>query len=632
MKLLTFLPLAFAGEPKGDFFEWMWGDNDVAPIDEYVALDDGYFSWSGGETPLKFDDSTIKMFDLVGVEDVDVYYLNMTSQKWLDESIVTRSIWYHEVYVTVPKSINPSFRNKGFIYIGGGGNQEDPNFVPTSSYYELSLAIKFSSDTNTIGVVVNQIPNEALRFEDDHYADWDREDDLSGPPPSRIRNEDGSYTPAKGKRRSEDGIIAYTWWKFEQLGYRDEDAHWLLRFPMVKAVTKAMTAAEEFVNQKLGDNVALDDWMVAGASKRGWTTWMVGAVDRRVRIICPLVMDLLRLNKQMHSHFSNLGGYTFAFEDYYWENLTHYVDTEYMGALSKHVDPWSYRERYRARDITVYITNTGGDEFFLIDDNHAYFQEFFMPKNRKYQRYLRNAEHSMAAHGLSNSNIIRSLEEVYLRRFGEHDLDNPDVEFNIEYEETETSYIAHINFTTSQQPESVNMYYARSQSKKRRDFRLVYIGCPDKDENGKRSTMENCDCPKIQAAAEAKGSEIKGICPQFLFWQRERFAKRDQLPDLVGASAEVHRIASDENSITYRGTLIVDKDADYYTAAFMDLKFPSVAEEGSGGWEPILPQIINPVDYDKRGDGLTVSSAMAILPNNRPNEECYKETCIGSLV
>ena len=94
MKLLTFLPLAFAGEPKGDFFEWMWGDDDIAPIDEYVALDDGYFSWSGGEVPLKFDDSTIKMFDLVGVEDVDVYYLNMTSQKWLDESIVTRSIWY----------------------------------------------------------------------------------------------------------------------------------------------------------------------------------------------------------------------------------------------------------------------------------------------------------------------------------------------------------------------------------------------------------------------------------------------------------------------------------------------------------------------------------------------------------
>ena len=105
---------------------------------------------------------------------------------------------------------------------------------------------------------------------------------------------------------------------------------------MVKAVSKAMTAAEEFTNEKLNRNVAITEWMAAGASKRGWTTWMIGAVDRRIKIICPLVMDLLRINDQMHSHYANLGGWTFAFEDYYWENLTHYVDTEYMGALGKH--------------------------------------------------------------------------------------------------------------------------------------------------------------------------------------------------------------------------------------------------------------------------------------------------------
>jgi len=39
-----------------------------------------------------------------------------------------------------------------------------------------------------------------------------------------------------------------------------------------------MKAAQEFVNDKL--KVAeIDNWIVAGASKRGWTTWMTGVTE-----------------------------------------------------------------------------------------------------------------------------------------------------------------------------------------------------------------------------------------------------------------------------------------------------------------------------------------------------------------
>ena len=633
MKLLTLFSAAvIATDPKGDFFEWMWGNDQVSPIDEYVAYDDGYFSWTGGDNPVAFDNETLSKFDAIGIENVDVYYLNMTSQKWLDESIVTRSVWFHEVYITIPRTLTSAFRDKAFIYIDGGGNRDNSDYSPHSAYYELSLAIKFSSDTGTIGVVVRQIPNESLRFHDDHYADWDGVNDLTGPPPVRVKNADGSYTPELGKKRSEDGIIAYTWWKFAELGYKDSDAHWLLRFPMVKAVSRAMTAAEQFVNKKLGQDIALENWMVAGASKRGWTTWMVGAVDRRVKIICPLVMDLLRINQQMHSHFSNLGGYTFAFEDYYWENLTHYVDTDMLGALSKHVDPWSYRERFRARDITIYVTNTGGDEFFLVDDNHAYFNEFLMPKNRKFQRYLRNTEHSMAAHGVSNSNILRSIEEIFYRRFGGFEDETPEVDFKITYEKDSKYYIARIEMTSNQKPESINMYYARSQSKSRRDFRLAYIGCPDKDDKGRRSRTDTCECSYIQRQAEKEGKETKGICPQALLWKRERYGKRDD-SRLIDAEVEfIGHTSYEKGQITYIGEIKVEKKKNFYIAAYMDFYFPSVNGDGSGE----LPDIDDPIKYlfdkKKRGTGLTVSSAMAILPNDKPFEDCYKDSCIGSLV
>ena len=53
-----------------------------------------------------------------------------------------------------------------------------------------------------------------------------------------------------------------------------------------------MRAAQDFVNNKL--KVAeVDNWIVTGASKRGWTTWMVGASDCsncvNIAAIMPLV-------------------------------------------------------------------------------------------------------------------------------------------------------------------------------------------------------------------------------------------------------------------------------------------------------------------------------------------------------
>ena len=45
------------------------------------------------------------------------------------------------------------------------------------------------------------------------------------------------------------------------------------------------------VNQRLGKNI--EKFCVAGASKRGWTTWTTTIVDSRVIGSIPMVMDLL---------------------------------------------------------------------------------------------------------------------------------------------------------------------------------------------------------------------------------------------------------------------------------------------------------------------------------------------------
>lgn len=37
----------------------------------------------------------------------------------------------------------------------------------------------------------------------------------------------------------------------------------------------------------------VEKFLVSGASKRGWTAWLVGGVDDRVVAIAPIVMDML---------------------------------------------------------------------------------------------------------------------------------------------------------------------------------------------------------------------------------------------------------------------------------------------------------------------------------------------------
>ena len=78
------------------------------------------------------------------------------------------------------------------------------------------------------------------------------------------------------KARSEDAIIAFTWNHFIQDTSQPE---WLLRLPMTKAVVRAMDTVTAF-SLSVDPAYNIKDFYIAGASKRGWTTWTTAAVDK----------------------------------------------------------------------------------------------------------------------------------------------------------------------------------------------------------------------------------------------------------------------------------------------------------------------------------------------------------------
>lgn len=169
----------------------------------------------------------------------------------------------------------------------------------------------------------------------------------------------------------EDDLIAYTFERFFETG----DATWPLLFPMVKSVKATMDAVGE-ASKSWGKRV--DKFVITGASKRGWTSWLVGAIgDKRVVGIAPAVFDNLDFVAQLKQQKAYWSAYSPMIADYTDRGLQDLLDSEPGKKLVQLVDPANYLSKI---NVPVLVLTGTNDPYWTVDSTQVYWDKMAMPK------------------------------------------------------------------------------------------------------------------------------------------------------------------------------------------------------------------------------------------------------------
>jgi PhoPQ-activated pathogenicity-related protein len=372
-------------------------DGDRTPLDDYIAAADPAYGY--------------QLVTEIKGHGITTYVLEMTSQSWLSANEVDRPVWKHWMIVCRPDKVRT---NIGLLYITGGNNKSAAPGKPEEMMSQIAKA------TGSVVTELKMVPNQPLVF------------------------------AGETQGRSEDSLIAYTWDKY----LRTLDARWPARLPMTKSAVRAMDTVSAFCASEAGGKIPVEQFVVCGGSKRGWTTWTTAAVDKRVVAIVPFVIDLLNIEPSFVHHWEAYGFWAPAVGDYTVMKIMDWTGTPEYQKLMKIEEPYQYRHRLT---MPKFIVNSTGDQFFLPDSSQFYYHDL---PGEKYLRYVPNADHS-----LKDTDAPFTLLAYYNAVLTGTTL--PQYSWTVDSDSA-------LRVTTKTKPSAVKLWHATNP--KARDFRLDTLG------------------------------------------------------------------------------------------------------------------------------------------------------------
>ncbi len=277
--------------------------------------------------------------DSVELGNVKGYQLLLTSQKWREYT------WRHQLTVFIPKEVK---YDGAMLFIDGGSNKdEQPNWSANHGLWPVLSGI--SEKNKAIVAVIKQVPNQPF------YGDL-----------------------------TEDALISYTLNQFKL----SKDYSFPLLFPMVKSAVRGMDAVQEFTKKKA--HITVNNFLISGASKRGWTTWLSAAIDdQRVKAIAPIVIDMLNMPATLNYQYETYGEYSEQIDDYVKLGIPQGTATEDGKAINDMIDPFSYRSHLTVPKMIFIGTN---DEYWTIDAIKFYYDKI---PGKNLIHYVPNVGHNL---------------------------------------------------------------------------------------------------------------------------------------------------------------------------------------------------------------------------------------------
>ncbi|HPR12334.1 MAG TPA: PhoPQ-activated protein PqaA family protein [Bacteroidales bacterium] len=391
----------------------------------YLEKKDRTYSWELKET-IKEEGFTIAILRLV-------------SQEW-------RGIrWIHQLTIITPDDVSTDC---ALLFIDGGSlKQGEPKWKGADNDLTRMLAA-ISFKNKAIVATISQVPNQPL------YEDL-----------------------------TEDELISFTLHNFRN----DRDYTWPLLFPMTKSAVRAMDAVEEYANQ-INDH-EINRFVVTGASKRGWTTWLTGAFDKRVTAVAPMVIDVLNMPVNLDYQKEVWGDYSVQIEDYVKLGLAQDLSSPDGKDLAAMIDPYSYRRNLTMPKLIINGTN---DEYWPADAIKNYLDG--LPGDH-FLYYEPNAGHDLGG-GAGALNTLSAF--FYNSAYGKK---HPGCKWEVSFDSLRTNLL----ISTSEVAEMANLWICTSPD---RDFR-----------NDKFSSTEiNTDDQSVlRLTVEHPGSGYKAFYIELVF-------------------------------------------------------------------------------------------------------------------